>query len=212
MGRTYHIFRGSCHYRKVPYTRPYDITYLRTGNLRNFASTIRVNSLAALSLRPECQFEIPCFTFGFYGRWRKEKVCLFIACPGSSTDTVLCFLCLDVFLTYFLFIYSFSLSFITIFLKNCLTSSRLPAYLFFMRKLDQEEHCSYWSGRPGKGGDFAVRTQTFVKHCKVSLLLDLPEFSWLSALLLHFLLCYMSSLFRFGLLPLHKVKFNLQNA
>ena len=152
MGRTYQIFGGSCHYRKVPYTRPYHITYLRTGDLRNFAWTIGVNSPAALSLRPECQFEIPCFTFGFYGRWGKEKVCLFIACPRSSTDTVLCFLCLEVFLTYFLFIYSFSLSFITTFLKNCLTSSRLPVCLFFMRKLDQEEHCSYWRGRPGEGG------------------------------------------------------------
>ena len=108
-----------------------------TTNIK-FATTTGVYSPASLLLRPECQFEIPCFTFQFYVIWRKEKVGLFFAFPRSSTDTVLYFLCLEVFLTYFLFIYSFSLSFITTFLKNCLTSSRLAAYLFFMRKLDQE--------------------------------------------------------------------------
>ena len=47
---------------------------------------------------------------------------------------------------------------------------------------------------------------------QVSLLLDLPEFSWLSVVLLHFLLYNVSSLFYLGLLSLHKMKRNLQNA
>ena len=114
---------------KCPYTRPHDVTYPKTCNIRNFSSTTGFYSPAALPLRPECQFEILCFTFQFYGSWRKGKVCLFIACPTppparSSTDTVLYLVCLEVFLTYFLFIYSFFLSFITTFLKNCLTSQQ----------------------------------------------------------------------------------------
>lgn len=47
---------------------------------------------------------------------------------------------------------------------------------------------------------------------QVSLLLDLSEFSWLSALVPYFLLYNMSSSFYLGLLSLHKMKRNLRNA
>lgn len=60
----------------------------------------------------------------------------------------------------FYYLYTVSLSFITIFLKNCLASQPTSAYLFFMRKLDQEEHCSCW----GEGCEARCVHQTFVKH------------------------------------------------
>lgn len=64
-------------------------------------------------------------------------------------------------LPHLFFIYILFLSPLLLFsLRTVWLHSRLAAYLFFMRKLDQEEHCSCW----GEGCEARCEDPTFVKH------------------------------------------------
>lgn len=64
-------------------------------------------------------------------------------------------------LPHLFFIYILFLSPLLLFsLRTVWLHSRLPAYLFFMRKLDQGKHCSCWR----KGCEERCVHPTFVKH------------------------------------------------